>query len=81
LARDIPDVDAISLSEALQRAVHHGYFRIKYTVLTPSGNLASESFDSPTQIPQRLPDRFEEYFDTSEYPIVAVLQTAEQGQL
>ena len=80
LAKDIPDVDAFLLTDALYRAVDLGFFTIKYTVQTPTGTLARDSFDSPDQIPRHLPDRFEEYFDTNEYPIVAVLQSVEQGQ-
>jgi hypothetical protein len=80
LARDIPGLDEFLLAEALQRAVQRGYFRTKYTVLTPAGSLADRTFDSPRQIPSRLPDRFEEYFDTREYPIVAVLQPVEDGR-
>lgn len=77
LARDIPDVDALSLADALFHAVQHGYFRIKYTVLTPSGVLAHHQYDSPADIPDRMPDRFEDYFNTHEYPIIAVLQSIE----
>lgn len=79
LAQDIPDVDELTLADALHLAVQHGYFRMKYTVLTPAGNLAHEIFDSPRLIPPRLPDRFEEYFETREYPIVAVLQPIEDA--
>jgi hypothetical protein len=78
LAKDIPEVDELTLADALHRAVQHGYFRLKYTVLTPAGNLAYQIYDSPRQIPSRLPDRFEEYFNTREYPIVAVLQPVEE---
>lgn len=80
IAKDIPDVDELTLANALHLAVKHGFFRIKYTVLTPTGNLAYQVFDSPQQIPRRLPDRFEEYFNTREYPIVAVLQPTEDAQ-
>jgi hypothetical protein len=77
LARDLPGLDEFTLADALQRAVQRGYFRMKYTVITPAGNLANQIFDSPRQIPPRLADRFEEYFETREYPIVAVLQPVE----
>lgn len=80
VAKDIPEVDEFSLADALDRAVRHGYLVIKYTVVTPSGGLAHHAFDSPREIPRRMPDRFEEYFDTTESPIVAVFEdTGDEG--
>jgi hypothetical protein len=77
LAHDLPTIDEMTLAEALDRAVRHGVLRVKYTVLTPAGVLASSVFDSPTEIPKKMPDRFEEYFDTSESPIIPVFESVE----
>jgi hypothetical protein len=81
LARDLPNVDVVSLAEALDSAVRHGVLRVKYTVLTPGGALASQAFDSPKEIPARLPDRFEDYFETAEYPIVSVFESLDRAAI
>ena len=72
VARDYPLLDSFHLAEALQIAVRAGLLRLQYTVITPSGVLASDAFDGPRQIPPALPDRQENYFDTRSYPLVPV---------
>lgn len=72
VARDNPLLDVFALAEALQSAVTAGLLQLQYTVLTPSGVLASDSFDNPRDIPPELPDRQENFFATSNYPLVPV---------
>jgi hypothetical protein len=73
LAKDLPDVHEEELAAALQVLGTSNFFRRCYTVTTPSGVLADELYDHPRKIPERLPDRFNHYFDTEESDIVAVL--------
>ncbi len=72
LAKDLPKIDAKSLAESLTLLERAGYLRRAYKVLTPSGVLADGEFEDPTAIPDRLPDRFEQYFDTSDADIIPV---------
>ena len=72
VARDYPLLDAYELAEALNSAVGAGILRLQYTVLTPSGVLATESFDSPREIPTELPDRYEHFFSTKDSPLVPI---------
>jgi hypothetical protein len=74
LAREIKGVDPVSLTEALMILVKAGELRRVYKVTTPSGTLADREFDDPREIPDRLPDRFEHYFDTSESDVIPVFQ-------
>lgn len=73
LARDLADVDALLLAAALH-VLSTGPFRRAYMITTPSGVLFEEQFDDPRQIPDRVPDRFNRYFDTAESDIVPVLK-------
>lgn len=43
-----------------------------YKVKTPSGVFADGEWDDPSQIPPKLPDRFEHYFETAEAEILKV---------
>jgi hypothetical protein len=43
-------------------------------VVTPAGVLADGEFEDPTGIPEKLPDRFEHYFDTSDAEIVPMFR-------
>jgi hypothetical protein len=74
LAREVPDVDIVALAEALTLLVQGGWLRRVYKVLTPNGVLAEGEFDDPTAIPARLPDRRENYFDTSEADVIPVFR-------
>ncbi len=72
VARDLPTLDAFDLADALGLAVSHGLLRVAYTVLTPSGVLADQSFESLSAIPSLIPDRREYYFETGSLPIVPI---------
>jgi hypothetical protein len=80
IARDLPQIDPFTLADALDEAVRNGELRAKYTVLTPDGVVASDLFDSPQEIPRRLADRFEETFQTRDYPVVAVFEAADASE-
>jgi hypothetical protein len=43
-------------------------------VLTPSGVYADGEFEDPTKIPEKLPDRRENYFDTAESDVVPIFK-------
>jgi hypothetical protein len=43
-------------------------------VLTPSGVLAEGEFEDPTKIPEKLADRFNRYFDTSDSDVVPLFK-------
>jgi hypothetical protein len=77
VANDIPSLDVFDLAEALSSAVRNGILRLEYTVLTPSGVLADESYESPAKIPRRMADREENYFETTSLPIVPVYMSSE----
>jgi hypothetical protein len=42
----------------------------KYQILTPSGVIADGEWSSPTEIPERIPDRWDIYFDTRDSVVV-----------
>jgi hypothetical protein len=74
LWRDIRTTGPADLTVALTLLVEAGELRRVYKVLTPSGVLASEEFDDPTTIPERLPDRFEHYFETSDADVIPIFR-------
>lgn len=74
LAKEVRDVDALELTTALSLLVTAGYLRRVYKVLTPSGVFAEGEFDDPTKIPEKLPDRWEHYFDTAESDVVPIFK-------
>ena len=76
LARSLSDVDSYTLASALSLLVKSGVLRQVYVVVTPSGSLADGEYDDPRQIPERIPDRFNHYFDTLEAEIIPVLRPA-----
>lgn len=78
VSRELRDVDAFTLGEAIRVLVDVGVIRQLYAVTTPSGSLAEATFERPTQIPPKLPDRFNHYFDTSEQDVVPVLVAPER---
>jgi hypothetical protein len=78
LARELPNISPSQLAIALQLLVKDGVLRQVYKVRTPSGVLADEEFDDPRNVPERLPDRFDHYFDTSEADIVPVFKQRQQ---
>jgi hypothetical protein len=74
LSRELWVVDKAKLAAALMLLVRAGHLRRVYKVVTPSGVLAAGEFDDPTKIPEKIPDRFENYFDTSEAEVVPVFK-------
>jgi len=74
LRRDIRNVDPAELAVALTILVRAGLLRRVYKVLTPSGVLADAEFDDPSAIPEKLPDRFERYFETSDADVVPIFR-------
>lgn len=76
LARQLRDVDSLSLGFALRFLVQRGILRRVYMVATPSGVLAEGEFTDLRQIPAVLKDRFNNSFDTSDAEIVPVLTAA-----
>jgi len=74
VAKDVRDVSTADLAIALTLLLRAGLARRVYKVLTPAGVLADGEFDDPTVIPEKLPDRFEHYFDTSDAEIVPVFR-------
>jgi len=74
LRQDIRNVNPADLTMALTLATKAGLLRRVYKVLTPSGVLADAEFDDPTAIPDKLPDRFEHYFETSDADVVPIFR-------
>jgi hypothetical protein len=74
ISRELGDVDPTVLSLALQALVRSGFYRLVYMVTTPSGVLADGEYDDPESIPQRVPDRFNNYFNTADTDIVPVFK-------
>lgn len=71
LSRELSDIPTEELALAMQVLVQHGYLRPVYRVESPDGNLIDQDFASPSEIPERMPNRFHSgYFDTSEGDIV-----------
>lgn len=76
VSKDLRAVDAQDLAMAFTLALKAGLLKRVYKVLTPAGVLADDEFDDPTSIPERLPDRFEHYFDTADADVVPVFRLA-----
>ena len=74
LARETESVDPFSLAMALTLLTNEGRLRRVYKVLTPSGVFADGEFSDPGEIPQRLADRWEHYFDTSDSDVIPIYQ-------
>jgi hypothetical protein len=78
LANELRDVDPWSLARAVQVLIDTGALLQLYAVTTPSGALAENRYYTPLEIPGRLPDRFNQYFDTAEQEVIPVLVAPEQ---
>lgn len=74
VTQDLWDVDPFLLSAAFLELVRHGLYRRVYMVLTPSGVLAEGEYEDPLKIPEKVPDRFFNYFPTAEADIVPVFK-------
>lgn len=74
LAREVRNIDPVSLASALTLLERIGFLRRVYKVLTPSGVFTDQEFDDPTKIPEKLPDRRENYFDTAEADVIPIFK-------
>jgi len=74
LRKDIRNVNPAELTMALDLLRKAGLLHRVYKVVTPAGVLADAEFDDPTAIPDKLPDRFEEYFETSDADVIPVFR-------
>ncbi len=74
VAKDVQDIPTPDLATALTLLLRAGLAKRVYKVLTPAGVLAEGEFEDPTIIPEKLPDRFERYFDTTDAEVVPVFQ-------
>ncbi len=70
LRREIKRPSLEDLAVALTLLERAGLLRRVYKVVTPSGVLADEDFNDPEEIPEKLADRFENYFETSEADVI-----------
>ena len=68
----ISGVEAYALASALMLLAKSGVLHRLYKVKTPSGVYADGVFEDVSEIPERLPDRFNNYFDTAEADITPV---------
>jgi hypothetical protein len=76
VAKDLREVNTTDLAMAFTLLLEAGLLKRVYKVLTPAGVLADAEFDNPAAIPEKLPDRFERYFDTSDAEIVPFFRLA-----
>jgi hypothetical protein len=74
LARELHGIDRLLLAKALTMLVNAGQLKRVYKVMTPSGVLADGEFQDPAQIPEKIADRFANYFDTSESDVIPVFK-------
>jgi len=77
VARQIQGVDPLALASALMLLVEAGILVRSYKVITPSGVLTDEEFNDISSIPDRMPDRFNSYFDTAEADVTPVFKRRE----
>ena len=74
LARQLGEVDAYDLASALVLLTEAGVLVRRFKVIAPSGAYADGEFENLAQIPERLPDRFNNYFDTAEADVTPVFR-------
>jgi hypothetical protein len=65
-------IEAYALASALMLLTKTGVLHRLYKVKTPSGVYADGEFEDVSEIPARLPDRFNNYFDTAEADVTPV---------
>jgi hypothetical protein len=53
----------------------------KFRILTPSGVQAEGEWDTLEEIPARLPDRFNHYFDTEDADVVVIGEDGKESRL
>lgn len=73
LSKSLREIDTWDLARAILILIDAGALRQLYRVTTPSGTLSDALFETPSDVPAKLPDRFNEYFDTAEQDLVPVL--------
>lgn len=73
LARNVP-VEPSELAAALGLLVQAGILRRVYRVQKPNGVMLPSEFNDPRDIPGRLPDRREQYVDTSDADVIPVFK-------
>ena len=74
VAKDLQKLRPLCWPPAFTLLVRAGLLARAYKIMTPAGVIADEEFDDPTQIPERLPDRFEHYFDTADADVIPVFR-------
>jgi hypothetical protein len=74
LAREWPRADKLDLAIVLELLVKVGALQRVYKVVTPDGVLADGEFADPREIPEKMPDRFDNYFETGESDVVPVFK-------
>src|SRR5947209_3139832 len=58
LAHELSKIPTVALAEALSIMVAHNLLTPTYRVSTPDGHLLDFDYSSPSDIPEKLPDRF-----------------------
>jgi hypothetical protein len=74
LARICTDATPVQMAKAIELLVESGLLKQVYRIESPDGFLVSEEYTSPDQIPRRLRDRADRFFDTSEGEIIPGFQ-------
>jgi len=72
VAKDLREIDSRILGSILMLLVQAGLLKLTYKVTTPSGVLAAGEFDDPSNIPEKLTDRWDRPFDREEADLVPV---------
>jgi len=78
LSRQIDGLDQYELASALVLLAKSGLLIKRYKVVTPSGVYADGEFSEVSEIPERLPDRFNNYFDTADADILPIFRREEK---
>lgn len=76
LSRELSDVDAWLLGEALDILIRRGILAQAYLVKAPSGVESVRVFNDPTEIPTEVPDKLNNYFSTANADILTLLTPA-----
>jgi len=76
VGKDLREIDSTQLAFVLMLLVQAGFLKLTYKVTTPSGVMADGEFDDPTHIPEKLTDRWNRPFDTTDADVVPVFRRA-----
>jgi hypothetical protein len=74
VARQVQDVDPVALVKALMLLVEEGELRRLFKVEDPNGVLTNDVYDDIGKIPEKLPDRNENYFEIANYDVVPIFE-------